>query len=59
MTKKDYVLIAGIINEAIAGKTMGETGSVELIARNMADAFKKDNSAFDKKRLMIACGFGG
>lgn len=59
MSKKDYVMIAAIVSDAIAGKTLGEVAPVELIANNMADAFKKDNTAFDKKRFMIACGFGG
>jgi len=50
MTRKDYVAIA---------KAISESGVKELdkmiVARSMAEVFKKDNERFDYSRFFEAC----
>jgi hypothetical protein len=60
MTRKDYQLIAGIINNAnyTARKfkdTSGE-GMLEHIANELSDELAKDNPRFDRARFLTACG---
>ena len=51
MSRKDYVLIAGVIKDL--SLTYGERA---LVAREMAKALKSTNSAFKPERFMEACG---
>ena len=51
MSRKDYVLIAGVIKDL--SLTYGERA---LVAREMAKALKSTNSAFKPERFIEACG---
>lgn len=51
MSKKDYVLIAGVV----ANTPRVEETSRSLIAAALADAFASDNPNFDRKRFIAAC----
>ena len=59
MTRKDYVLIAGIIKDAnyAASKFKDAAGSSMLyhVASELSDALAKDNPRFDRNRFLIAC----
>jgi hypothetical protein len=64
MTRKDYILIAGIIhdnahrqNEAMYGLTEPSERRLTryLIARDFADALQSDNPRFDRERFLNAC----
>lgn len=54
MTRKDYALIAATIKETAL---FTENYPLELLARKMAEALKKDNPRFDTQRFMEACGW--
>lgn len=50
MTRKDFVLIANIINHLNF-----KDENKELIAKEFADNLKATNAAFDKQRFIEAC----
>ena len=60
MTRKDYVMIAGIIKDAnyTASKFQDTRGAGMLthIAIELSDALAKDNPRFDSARFLTACG---
>lgn len=54
MTRKDYVLIANVLN-----KFTSEAGDVverDAMAYDLADAFASENPRFDRLRFLVACG---
>lgn len=51
MTKKDFIAIAAIINEAQA-----KGYSVEWIARELATVCAGKNPAFNRAKFLAACG---
>lgn len=56
MSRKDYIAIAKIISAEKGNARAPETrGAVERIQREIADAFKRDNAAFDYARFNAAC----
>lgn len=58
MTRKDYVLIAGVIKGAVMRtEYYKEIKFTEFIAEQLAKSFKLDNPRFDKTKFMQACGF--
>lgn len=73
MTRKDYVLIADVLKQALAdverdsettamterGKAVlsGERVGLHMAAHRLADALRQTNSRFDHARFMAACGF--
>jgi hypothetical protein len=64
MSKKDYVMIASIINHEIGVAKMvppGEAreariGVCNVIAGRIAERCKHDNPRFDRNRFLVACG---
>ena len=64
MSKKHYRAFADILYGARSVAVYHNTRTdnpdrcvlIERIAEEMCDVFKKDNSAFDYKRFLIACG---
>ncbi len=64
MTRKDYVAIAKVINDAqfINCTTEGELQVMKDVRRRitfeLAEVFTRENSAFDAKRFQEACGLG-
>lgn len=60
MTRKDYVLIAACIREAVADAQRHETGD-ERMARDITSRLivelKLDNPRFDADRFIEACHF--
>jgi hypothetical protein len=60
MTRKDYVMIAGIIKDAnyTASKFNDTRGAGMLthIAIELSDELAKDNPRFDRVRFLDACG---
>jgi hypothetical protein len=60
MTRKDYVLIAGILNNSndAARKFQDTQGELMLthVAIELADALQGDNPRFDRARFLDACG---
>lgn len=57
MTKKDYIVIAAIIDSAQAEH--GSSDGLDDVAKELAAYFKRDNSRFDHDRFMEACGMEG
>lgn len=57
MTKKDYELIAGVINRQWDrhADPLGRE-SLKLLCNDLADALRQDNSHFDRWRFLAACG---
>lgn len=60
MSRKHYREAAEIIkrHRQISARSGDNTGvyAVEGVAEELADMFKRDNSAFDRARFMEACG---
>jgi hypothetical protein len=60
MTRKDYVLIAGVIQNAnyTASKFKDTSGASMLthVAIELSDALAETNPAFDRVRFLSACG---
>ena len=67
MTKKDYVLIAGVVSARLdaasaAAKDVDSTedGSTvshcAAMARDFADVLERENPRFDRARFLAACG---
>jgi len=56
MTRKDYHLIAQVINEAIQKTRENQLNEpIRFIAHNLADALYNDNNRFDYTRFFKAC----
>lgn len=56
MSRKDYVLIAGVFKARLDGGDCDERHCVVQLAKEMAKAFRQDNERFDKSRFLLACG---
>lgn len=63
MSKKDYILIAGVIEEStkraelMSGQKFCEaTATLAVFAECLADELKRDNQAFNRARFLTACG---
>lgn len=59
MTRKDYNIIASVLNDAYIDACSGTEEDVIYIKRvikNMADALYDDNQRFIYKRFYLACG---
>lgn len=52
MTRKDYELIAGAFLQCGDGDKL----TLSRVAHTLANGLKNDNSAFDEKRFLSACG---
>lgn len=60
MSRKDYVRVAGILNEwrKLLHKGYSCKGSeIERLAKELASWFHEDNSRFNIDKFMWACGF--
>lgn len=55
MTKKDYELIAGTINDYIFVNEADRSNAL-AIAEMLADSLYSDNPKFDRQRFLTACG---
>ena len=65
MSRKHYTEVAEIIKAEIDGIDsvndpfgVGAHSALSNVADNLADMFKRDNSAFDRARFLDACGLG-
>jgi len=64
MTKKDYKIIAEVLNESVEGARSHvdrkirdtEMETTVFIAERLSKKLKADNSNFDKEKFMEACG---
>jgi hypothetical protein len=59
MTRKDYVLLADVINTARKVVIVGEGTtlvSVAHLANTLATELEIDNPRFDRHRFLVACG---
>lgn len=63
MSRKDYQLIAGSINDAISDIQVHESPQLELmlnvvqhVAYAISDSLQADNNRFDRSRFLKACG---
>lgn len=59
MTRKDYVLLADVINTARKVVIVGEGTtlvSVAHLANTLATELEIDNPRFDRARFLTACG---
>ena len=55
MTKKDYVLIAEVLNK-FPRLDYGVESVLEELAEEMADALALTNPRFDRAKFLTACG---
>jgi hypothetical protein len=58
MTRKDYVAIAGVINEVVGayGEEAHTMDALKAVAKDLCGILKADNSNFDRQRFLTACG---
>jgi len=59
MTKKDYELIASVLNNAMINASNGTEDDIEFvtgICNDMADELEPTNKYFDRNRFLQACG---
>jgi hypothetical protein len=58
VTKKDYELIAGVMERLSADFNNGgeDTVSLSLVAEELATALADTNPRFDRARFLTACG---
>lgn len=59
MTRKDYVLIASILNEYVIKASYGNDEDVQFIkdlCESFADELAKTNKLFNRVRFLKACG---
>jgi hypothetical protein len=54
LSKRDYVLLADAIREALA--SVNDRAPVKLIVDALAACLQRDNIRFDKQRFVAACG---
>ena len=57
MTKKDYIILSGIVEDAKGIKRADD--AVAYIAHEIARACAVDNPRFDRERFLSACGLEG
>lgn len=58
MTRKDFELIAGILNQNGAGFSEGDEGYTltRILAAQFANALEQENPRFNRERFLAACG---
>lgn len=58
MSRKDYVIIAGVIQSQLVEYSASNAviDALVTVARTLADRMKHDNQAFDRTRFLTACG---
>lgn len=56
MTKKDYILLAGVLKDAKQGHPAGLPAIQEIVSVLLAKLYQ-DNPNFDAMRFRAACGF--
>lgn len=61
MTRKHYITVAGILNDNMNAVANGNESEevfemIEVIGRELAEAFKADNPRFDSNRFLTAAG---
>lgn len=56
MTRKDYVLIAEALKEALTNSSEDRAYGVESAAQFVADALQQENPKFDRGRFLAAVG---
>lgn len=61
MMRKDYIRIAACFAEARAAvcDDLFETATLNTAVEIIARMFARDNSAFDRRRFLAACGLTG
>jgi hypothetical protein len=63
MTRKDYILIAAALRDAVlincpsSEYADGVSAACQSATRRMADALAKDNARFDRQRFLTAAGY--
>lgn len=59
MTRKDYVLLASVIDDTYNNYACGEDERVivKTFASRMCDRLTQDNARFDSVKFLNACGF--
>ena len=55
MTRKDYILIAAVINRVGDDPTVN-TWTLWRLANELSDRLAQDNPRFDRERFLKACG---
>lgn len=55
MTRKDYVLIAGVLSK-FPRLDYGVESVLEELAEEMADALAGTNPLFNRDKFLVACG---
>lgn len=64
MTKKDYILIAGVVknvkmkHEVFVKNPKKEIGAIRVLSTHLSHELGKENPRFDGERFLLACGFG-
>jgi hypothetical protein len=56
MTRKDYVMIAEVINRSATASTESSFIDFARMAEDLATELQADNSRFDRDRFLTACG---
>ena len=56
MTRKDYVMIAEVINRNTASLTESALIDFARMAEDLATELQNDNPRFDRDRFLDACG---
>lgn len=56
MTRKDFVLIAGVIKARMDDAPFIEKVELIRLAEDMADALRSTNRDFNRDRFLRACG---
>lgn len=59
MSRKDYVLVAGVLRQAALSRSPAQRDAVETITNMLAVEFKVDNPRFDVDRFLAAATGGG
>lgn len=57
MTKKDYILIADILNNNKDLHAQNSRDTIKRVAEQLADKMILDNPLFNKDKFLTACGF--
>ena len=56
MTRKDYVMIAEVINRSTGSLTESAFIDFARMAEDLATELQNDNPRFDRARFLTACG---
>jgi len=56
MTRKDYVMLAEVINRSATASTESSFIDFARMAEDLATELKNDNPRFDRDRFLTACG---